>query len=119
MNAPPAQACKKRRACLPPVTRRTTEGARTAYRPGARRLALTPISQLAQDANLVQEPVVEVGHIALAAALADVVSPRLSECRTERDTDSALVVCPAAWPSKISLLERRGYRTAKLWMLKR
>jgi hypothetical protein len=35
-----------------------------------------------------------------------------------RSVDSALVVCPAAWPSKVSLLERRGYRTAKLWMLK-
>ena len=31
----------------------------------------------------------------------------------------ALVVCPAAWTSKVSLLEREGYRTAKLWMLKR
>jgi hypothetical protein len=36
-----------------------------------------------------------------------------------RHVDSTLVVCPAAWPSKVSLLERRGYRTAKLWMLKR
>jgi len=36
-----------------------------------------------------------------------------------RGTVSMLVVCPAAWPSKISLLERHGYRTAKLWMLKR
>ena len=36
-----------------------------------------------------------------------------------RAVDSALVVCPAAWPSKVSLLERRGYRTAKLWMLRR
>jgi hypothetical protein len=36
-----------------------------------------------------------------------------------RSVDSALVVCPAAWPSKISLLERSGYRTAKLWMLRR
>jgi predicted N-acetyltransferase YhbS len=35
-----------------------------------------------------------------------------------RGVDSALVVCPAAWPSKVSLLERRGYRTAKLWMLR-
>jgi hypothetical protein len=35
-----------------------------------------------------------------------------------RGIDSALVVCPAAWPSKISVLERNGYRTAKLWMLK-
>ena len=32
---------------------------------------------------------------------------------------SALVVCPLAWTSKVSLLEREGYRTAKLWMLKR
>jgi len=37
----------------------------------------------------------------------------------QRGVDSALVVCPAAWPSKISVLERRGYRTAKLWMLRR
>jgi len=33
-----------------------------------------------------------------------------------RAIDSALVVCPAGWSSKISLLEQRGYRTAKLWM---
>ena len=36
-----------------------------------------------------------------------------------RAVDSALVVCPAAWSSKVALLERNGYRTAKLWMLKR
>jgi hypothetical protein len=36
-----------------------------------------------------------------------------------RAIDSALVVCPAGWLSKISLLEKRGYRTAKLWMLRR
>src|SRR5262245_25907654 len=36
-----------------------------------------------------------------------------------RAVDSALVVCPAAWPAKISVLEQRGYRTAKLWMLRR
>ena len=36
-----------------------------------------------------------------------------------RAVDTALVVCPAAWSSKVSLLERRGYRAAKLWMLKR
>jgi hypothetical protein len=35
-----------------------------------------------------------------------------------RGVDSTLVVCPAAWSSKISALERRGYRTAKLWMMK-
>jgi len=36
-----------------------------------------------------------------------------------RGVDSTLVVCPAGWSSKVSLLEQRGYRTAKLWMLKR
>jgi hypothetical protein len=36
-----------------------------------------------------------------------------------RAVDSALVVCPAAWSSKVALLERMGYRAAKLWMLKR
>jgi hypothetical protein len=36
-----------------------------------------------------------------------------------RGIDSALVVCPAAWLSKVALLERRGYRPAKLWMVKR
>ena len=36
-----------------------------------------------------------------------------------RAVDSAIVVCPAAWPSKVALLERSGYRTAKLWMLRR
>ena len=32
---------------------------------------------------------------------------------------AALVVCPAAWASKQELLKEQGYRTAKLWMLKR
>jgi hypothetical protein len=36
-----------------------------------------------------------------------------------RAIHSALVVCPAAWSSKVSLLEGSGYRTAKRWMLKR
>jgi len=35
-----------------------------------------------------------------------------------RQVDSALVVCPAVWSSKSSLLEQRGYRAVKLWMLK-
>jgi hypothetical protein len=37
----------------------------------------------------------------------------------QRGIDTALVVCPAGWSSKISLLEQRGYRTAKFWMLRR
>jgi hypothetical protein len=36
-----------------------------------------------------------------------------------RGVATALAVCPAAWTSKIALLEKQGYRTAKLWMLKR
>lgn len=31
---------------------------------------------------------------------------------------AALAVCPVAWTSKVSLLERNGYRPAKLWLLK-
>jgi hypothetical protein len=36
-----------------------------------------------------------------------------------RSVYTALAVCPAAWSSKISLLEQRGFRSAKIWMLKR
>jgi hypothetical protein len=36
----------------------------------------------------------------------------------QRAIGSAVVVCRAGWSSKISLLEQRGYRTAKLWMLR-
>jgi hypothetical protein len=36
-----------------------------------------------------------------------------------RGYTAALAVCPAAWTTKAALLEREGYRTAKLWMLKR
>ena len=36
-----------------------------------------------------------------------------------RRVDGTLVVCPAGWSSKRSLLEQRGYRVVKLWMLTR
>jgi hypothetical protein len=36
-----------------------------------------------------------------------------------RSYAAALVVCPAAWTGKVSLLEREGWHAAKLWMLKR
>lgn len=36
-----------------------------------------------------------------------------------RGVESALVVCAAAWSSKVTLVERMGYRSAKLWTLKR
>lgn len=35
-----------------------------------------------------------------------------------RTVDTALVVCPAEWPSKISLLKQGGYQPAKLWMVR-
>ena len=36
-----------------------------------------------------------------------------------RGIKAALVVCPAAWTSKIWVLEHAGYRTAMVWMIKR
>lgn len=36
-----------------------------------------------------------------------------------RGIGTAFVVCPAAWMSKFALLERAGYRTAMVWMIKR
>lgn len=36
-----------------------------------------------------------------------------------RGKSGALVVCPAAWRSKIALLEGAGYRVALTWMIKR
>lgn len=36
-----------------------------------------------------------------------------------RGVRAALVVCPAAWSSKIAVLEKAGYRTAMVWMIKR
>ena len=35
-----------------------------------------------------------------------------------RGVAAALVVCPAAWTSKLALLERAGWQSAKLWMFK-
>lgn len=36
-----------------------------------------------------------------------------------RNMEAALAVCPAGWTSKRTLLQRHGYKTAKLWMLKK
>lgn len=36
-----------------------------------------------------------------------------------RGTTTAFVVCPAAWRSKIALLEDAGYGTAMVWMIRR
>ncbi len=35
-----------------------------------------------------------------------------------RGVTAALAICPAAWASKIAVLERNGYRSAKHWMFK-
>lgn len=37
----------------------------------------------------------------------------------DRGMSAAVVVCPAAWTSKITVLERAGYKTAIMWMIKR
>ena len=36
-----------------------------------------------------------------------------------RGMNAVVVVCPAAWTSKIAVLERAGYKTAIMWMIKR
>ncbi|WP_208354189.1 hypothetical protein [Pseudaestuariivita rosea] len=36
-----------------------------------------------------------------------------------RDMQTAMIVCPAHWPSKISLLKANGYDTAIQWLIKR
>jgi hypothetical protein len=54
-------------------------------------------------------------HGATAASLLSAAQSAFAR----RGIVAALTVCPAAWTSKIALLEREGYRTAKLWMLKR
>jgi hypothetical protein len=36
-----------------------------------------------------------------------------------RGANVAMIVCPAAWTSKLSILEKTGYKTAIMWMVKR
>jgi len=38
--------------------------------------------------------------------------------RAERGDRAILVVCPARWQSKISLLEQQGYRNAITWHIR-
>ena len=52
------------------------------------------------------------------ATAADLLSASESAL-ARRGFGATFAVCPAAWPSKKSLLERQGFRTAKLWMFKR
>ena len=66
------------------------------------------------DQDFADVSVVSNGGVSAAALLS------AAESALARRTHAAtLVVCPAAWTSKVSVLERSGYRTAKLWMLKR
>ena len=37
---------------------------------------------------------------------------------TARQVEATFVVCPAGWPSKISILAQQGYQPAKVWLLK-
>jgi hypothetical protein len=59
-----------------------------------------------------------VSSVSNAAAAGEDLLAAAESAFARRSIHSALVVCPAAWSSKVSLLQRRGYRTAKLWMLK-
>jgi hypothetical protein len=52
-----------------------------------------------------------------SAVAADLLSAAESAF-ARRSFTAGLVVCPAAWTSKASLLRRRGYRVVKQWMLK-
>jgi hypothetical protein len=65
------------------------------------------------DKDFADVSTVSNGGASAAALLAAVASTF-----ARRGVDGALVVCPTAWSSKITLLEREGYQTAKLWMLK-
>jgi hypothetical protein len=37
----------------------------------------------------------------------------------DRGFGATFVVCPAAWTSKLAVLEQAGYRTALVWMIRR
>ena len=59
------------------------------------------------------------GAIANDGATAAALLSAAESALARRGYAAAFVVCPAAWTSKKALLERLGFRTAKLWMLKR
>ena len=54
------------------------------------------------------------GDIKAASALLSAAEA----ARARRGDHSVFVVCPAAWQSKIDLLEQAGYRTAQIWYMK-
>ncbi len=66
------------------------------------------------DADFGSVPTI-ADHGATAASLLSAAQGAFAR----RGIVAALTVCPAAWTSKIALLEGEGFRTAKLWMLKR
>ena len=65
------------------------------------------------------EDLADVSSLSNGGSSGDSLLAAAESAFARRRIDSILVVCPAAWSSKVSVLERRGYRTAKLWMLKR
>jgi hypothetical protein len=65
------------------------------------------------------EDLADISALSNSGSSADGLLAAAESAFARRAIDSALVVCPAAWPSKVAMLERRGYRQAKLWMLKR
>lgn len=61
-----------------------------------------------------QDPAVLSGDTDNAKALVTAAEA----ARSERGDTSVLVVCPAAWASKIELLKQAGYRNAITWFIK-
>jgi len=82
--------------------------------PAAHDIAATGLIDDFYDRDFADVPAVSGGGAEAAALLSAAES-----AFARRGVHAALVVCPAAWTSKVTVLELRGYRTAKLWMLKR
>ena len=61
----------------------------------------------------------DVSAIANGGATATDLISAAQSALAKRGFAASFAVCPAAWPSKASLLERQGFRTAKLWLFKR
>jgi hypothetical protein len=77
------------------------------------------IAKLGFVDDFYDEDFADVSTVSNRGAVAAALLAAAEGTFARRGVDSALVVCPAAWSSKITLLERERYRTAKLWMLRR
>lgn len=65
------------------------------------------------------EDLADPAALAGDGATADALLSAAQGAFARRGVQTALAICPAAWSSKAAFLESRGWRTAKLWMLKR